>query len=260
MSWLDELARLTESGTPHVLVTVAEAQGSAPREAGAKMVVTADGLAGTVGGGNLEHKALELARRLLREGGGPTLEHFPLGPALGQCCGGHVSLLFEPLAAHALDVVLFGAGHVGKALVAVLGGLDCRVTWIDGRADAFPAEVPANVTVEISDAPVYDVAEAPAGAAYLVMTHSHDLDQDLVEAILRRGDAAYCGLIGSATKRARFEKRLAKKGLDAATLARLTCPIGVPGVAGKKPAEIAVAVAAQLLQLRETATAEAVHP
>ncbi|MFQ5972517.1 MAG: xanthine dehydrogenase accessory protein XdhC [Alphaproteobacteria bacterium] len=248
--WLRELTRLTEAGEPHVLVTVVEVKGSAPREAGAKMVVTADGQFGSVGGGNLEHKATLLARRMLREGcDAPALEHFPLGPSLGQCCGGHVSLLLEPFHAGHFHVVLFGAGHVGKAVVNVLAGLPCRVTWIDDRADQFPKSVPANVTTELSEALVYDVAEAPPGAYYLVMTHSHRLDRDLVEAILRRGDSAYCGLIGSRTKRRRFLSRLEAKGLSEEQLSRLTCPIGIPDIHGKRPAEIAVAVAAQLLQL-----------
>lgn len=253
--WVATLVALRQAATPHVLVTVVEARGSAPREAGTKMVLTADAQHGSIGGGNLEYKVCALARRLLADGvTAPTSESFPLGPALGQCCGGHVSVLLEPFQAGQQHVVLFGAGHVGKALVAVLAQLPCQVTWIDQRADQFPAAVPANVRVEVSDAPVYDVAEAPAGAAFLVMTHSHGLDRDLVEAILRRGDFAYCGLIGSATKRRRFETRLRAKGLTDADLARLICPIGIAGIAGKAPGEIAVAVAAQLLQLRAAAT------
>ena len=252
-SWLQALTALGAAGTPHVLVTVVEAKGSAPREAGTKMVLTADAQHGSIGGGTLEHTVTALARRLLHEGAAaPTMESFPLGPALGQCCGGHVTVLLEPFQAGQFHVVLFGAGHVGKALAAVLGQLPCRVTWIDGRAEQFPADVPPNVRVEVSDAPVYDVAEAPPGACFLVMTHSHALDRDLVEAVLRRGDFAYCGLIGSATKRRRFEARLAAKGLTKDDLARLVCPIGIDGIAGKSPGEIAVAVAAQLLRLRET--------
>ena len=248
--WVDALVALRAAGTPHVLVTVVEAKGSAPREAGTKMVLTAAAQHGSIGGGTLEHKVTGLARRLLADGAtAPATESYPLGPALGQCCGGHVSVLLEPFQAGRFHVALFGAGHVGKALVAVLAQLPCQVTWIDGRADQFPDAVPANVRVEVSDAPVYDVAEAPAGASFLVMTHSHALDRDLIEAILRRGDFAYCGLIGSATKRRRFEARLLAKGVSDAVLARLVCPIGVAGIGGKSPGEIAVAVAAQLLQV-----------
>ena len=259
--WRGELARLAGAATPHVMVTVIEAAGSVPREAGTKMIVTATGQYATIGGGNLEYKATAMARRLLRDGAtAPSVEQFPLGPALGQCCGGHVALLFEPFGAAGLHIVLFGAGHVGRAVAHMLGALDCRVTWIDPRPDPFPAAITANITAEVSDAPVYDVAEAPAGASFLVMTQSHSLDRDLVEAILRRGDSAYCGLIGSATKRARFEARLRAKGLGDADFARLTCPIGIAGIAGKHPGEIAAATLAQLLQVHEDAATAPTPP
>ncbi len=249
-NWRQALLTLHEAGTPHVLVTVASAGGSAPREAGAKMVVTTDQLFGSVGGGNLEHKACTMARRMLAEGvDEPTLEHFPLGPALGQCCGGQVALLLEPFRADHFHVVLFGAGHVGRAVVRVLAGLPCRVTWIDGRDGVFPEDVPDQVVARTSDAPAYDVADAPPLAYFLVMTHSHAIDREVTEAILRRGDFAYCGLIGSRTKRRQFERRWRSKGLTDEQLARLTCPIGISGIRGKRPAEIAVAVAAQLLIL-----------
>ncbi len=251
--WRRALIDLDTASTPHVLVTVASARGSAPREAGAKMVVTADGLFGSVGGGNLEHQACAMARRMLAEGvGEPTIEHYPLGPALGQCCGGQVALLLEPFLADNIQILLFGAGHVGQALVKLLADLPCRVSWIDSRQDAFPTDIPANVAVVVSDAPVYEVGEAPSGAYYLVMTHSHATDRDITEAILRRGDFAYCGLIGSNTKRRQFEKRWRAKGLSDAQIGRLTCPIGIDTIHGKRPAEIAIAVTAQILSHRVT--------
>ncbi|MCP4250031.1 MAG: xanthine dehydrogenase accessory protein XdhC, partial [bacterium] len=244
------LIALDAAGTPHVLVTVASSRGSAPREAGAKMVVTADQLHDSIGGGNLEHKACAMARRMLAEGvNNPTLEHFPLGPALGQCCGGQVALLLEPFRANHFHVVLFGAGHVGRAVAKALAELPCRVTWIDSRDGVFPKSLPDNVVAQMSDAPAYDVGEAPDRAYFLIMTHSHAIDRDVTEAVLRRGHFAYCGLIGSRSKRRQFEKRWRAKGLAEAQIGRLTCPIGIEGISGKRPAEIAVAVAAQLLLL-----------
>jgi xanthine dehydrogenase accessory factor len=160
-------------------------------------------------------------------------------------------VLLEPLRPSDFHVVVFGAGHVGRALVRVLGTLACGVTWVDARAAEFPTEVPANVRVALTATPLAEVAAAPADSHFLVMTHSHALDLELVEAILKRGDFAYCGMIGSQTKRATFEKGLAKHGVPAATIARLTCPIGIPGIKGKEPGTIAVAVAAQLLERRE---------
>ena len=250
--WRQALVALEASSTPHVLVTVASSRGSAPREVGAKMVVTADRLYGSVGGGSLEHKACAMARRLLAEGvNEPSLEHFPLGPALGQCCGGQVALLLEPFRANNFHVVLFGAGHVGRAVAKALADLPCRVTWIDSRDNAFPESLPDNVVAQVSDGPAYDVGEAPGQSYFLIMTHSHAIDREVTEAVLRRGDVAYCGLIGSRSKRRQFEQRWRAKGLTEAQIGRLTCPIGIDGISGKRPAEIAVAVAAQLLLLHD---------
>jgi xanthine dehydrogenase accessory factor len=236
-----------------MLVTVVAASGSTPREAGCKMVVTADRLYGTIGGGHLEFRALEIARELLADPAvdrlGPAVREFPLGPALGQCCGGAASLLFEPVLPPGLEIALFGAGHVGRALVQVLATLPCRVLWIDPRAAEFPEAVPPNVEVRISALPVHEVADLPAGAQVLVMSHSHQLDLDLVDAALKRTDLASVGLIGSLTKRARFVKRLGLRGHGADAIGRLVCPIGVAGAGGKHPAEIAIAVAAQILQI-----------
>lgn len=328
--WISKLMALADAARPCVLVTVAEAKGSTPREAGAKMIVTANESWGSIGGGNLEHGAMGEARRLLAsEAARPSLLSYPLGPALAQCCGGSASVLFEPvagtgarpawlaalaesasadasiavitdvasgrklvawpgghagslgsaatderaleraaaalasgqatrldnnewlietLAAPAFRLYLFGAGHVGRAVVEVLAGTDCAITWVDGRADAFPAAVPENVTVEIADDPRAAAKRAPAGAFYLVMTHSHQLDFDVCAGVLARGDFAYLGLIGSETKRKRFKKRFLAANIPYEAIARLTCPIGIKGLAGKRPKEIAIAAAAELLQ------------
>lgn len=301
-AWLDDLAAARAAGRPVVLVSVVEARGSVPREPGARLVVDADTVTGSIGGGNLEFRATALARAALG-GTRPRLERFQLGPALEQCCGGAVTLLIEPLAADrldwveparrrlaagepvlltaaldgsprrfgapetldpqpvclwpprdpdlvverlvpiGLDILLFGAGHVGRALVQVLAVLPARITWVDDRSDAFP--LATGIRTVVSATPEAEVAGAPPGSHLLVMTHDHGLDYRLCAAALRRPDLGLIGLIGSATKRARFARRLAAEGLDPS---RLTCPIGLAGIPGKHPGEIAVAVAAQILQ------------
>nr|WP_294507695.1 xanthine dehydrogenase accessory protein XdhC [uncultured Rhodopila sp.] len=246
--WIDALAAAERDNQPAVLVTVLEAKGSTPREAGAKMVVSADGLFGTIGGGNLEYRCEAAARGLLASGAdGLSRRDFPLGPELGQCCGGHVTVLFEVLRPPRLHVALFGAGHVGKALVKLLADLPCRVTWIDARPEALPANLPPNVTPVRTAEPARAVEALPAGCIVLVMTHDHQLDFDIVSAALQRPGFAAVGVIGSDTKRARFAGRLARAGIQRAAIERLICPIGLPGIAGKEPAVVAVSVAAQIL-------------
>lgn len=250
LEWLRALNQLDEAGEPAVLITVVDAKGSTPREAGCKMVVTRDGEFDTIGGGKLEFTCIAAARALLAEDAGPTLRDFPLGPELGQCCGGHVTVLFEPLRPEPTHVAVFGAGHVGRALVALLAGLRVRVHWIDARENAL-RDAPAGIDARLRDDPAREIASLPAGSIVLVMTHDHQLDFDIVAAALARADLAAVGLIGSATKRARFASRLARIGVPRAAIERLICPIGVPGVGGKRPAEIAIAVAAQVLQLQQ---------
>ncbi len=261
--WLDALGSHEKAGEACVLVTVLDAEGSTPRGAGTKMVVDGDAGFGTIGGGHLEYEASAIARELLQGAGDtPQTRRFALGPSLGQCCGGAATLLFEVFRPAAFHIVLFGAGHVGRALVRVLAETDCRVTWVDSREDAFPAGVPANVTTVFSETPEDEVPDAAPGAHYLVMSHSHAIDLRICGAVLARGDMAWLGLIGSRSKRTSFERRLRARNIDPT---RLTCPIGLPGLAGKRPAEIAIAVAAQLLAMRDaareaaTAVAENAH-
>ena len=247
-AWLDALAAAERDNQPAVLVTVLAAKGSTPREAGAKMVVSADGLAGTIGGGNLEYQCEAAARDLLAAGGeGNSTRDFPLGPSLGQCCGGHVTVLFEVLRPPKLQIALFGAGHVGKALVRLLTNLPCRLQWIDPRPEALPANLPPNIVPVRTAQPAQAIAGLPQGSVVLVMTHDHQLDFEIVAAALQRPDLAAVGLIGSDTKRARFLGRLARQGIPAD---RLICPIGLPGIEGKEPAVVALSVAAQILQLQ----------
>ncbi len=257
---------------PAVVVEVAATKGSVPREAGTRMLVAADEVAGTIGGGHLEWQAIAAARALLVGGAGstqPRLQHMALGPSLGQCCGGALDLRYtlltestaEQLAAWAVQtprfhLQLYGAGHVGRAIVRLLEGIDCKVQWIDEREAEFPAltSSPSAAHIErLCVEPVQaEVALAPPGAFYLVLTHSHDLDLALTQAILARGDFGFFGLIGSKTKHARFVHRLQERGFDETLIKRITCPIGVPGIEGKEPEVIAVAVVAQLLQVAGT--------
>lgn len=248
---------------PGVVVEVCATQGSVPREAGTRMLVGATRTCGTIGGGHLELDAIELARRNLPMGPGDDFERrYALGPTLGQCCGGVVTLRFAALTeaelarwpeqAPLFHLQLYGAGHVGRAVVRLLATLPCTVQWIDEREHEFPAAWPQGWPPHVErlcvDAIEAEVDHAPPGACYLVLTHRHDLDLRLTEAILRRGDFTYFGLIGSKTKRARFIHRLQALGVPQQALDRMTCPIGVPGIAGKAPEVIAVAVVAQLLQ------------
>ena len=165
--------------------------------------------------------------------------------------GNDQDVLFEPVVSSDLNIAVFGAGHVGVATVNALSSLDSNIRWIDSRRNIFPEHLPGNVQIIESGRPELEVAAMPAGACYLVMTHSHPLDLDIIQQILGRGDFNYCGLIGSRSKRHRFEKRLRQQGMAQSRIDKLTCPIGIDGIDGKKPAEIAIAVAAELLQMSE---------
>ena len=255
---------------PHadgVLVQVNETKGSAPREAGAWMVVWPDGLSGTIGGGNLEFDAVAQAHAMLQgQTGAPEqgeVRRFALGPSLGQCCGGIVMARFERIGAADADalrqrlglnlapVALYGGGHVGHAIVRLLATLPYAVRWIDSRDEVFPPALPAQVRTEHSAPVQAAVAGLAPGSRVLIMSFSHAEDLDIVIACLERlrqgDDLPYVGLIGSKTKWATFRHRLSARGFSDAEQARITCPIGIPGIIGKEPEVIAVAVAAQLL-------------
>jgi len=278
---------------PAALVTILATEGSAPRGPGARMVVTATGLAGTIGGGALEHEATAQARAILAHPPGSwRVQDYPLGPLLGQCCGGRVRLMVErldalpesdgpfavtlgdrvcrvpgqegerldargplpaagarfvePAETDLLPVTMFGAGHVGRAIAARAAGLPLHFAWHDSRPEA--AETPGVVLADEA-AMVACAGQAGEAAAVVILTHDHALDYRLTAAALG-GRARFVGLIGSRTKRARFLSRLAADGVDAA---RLTCPIGLPGINGKEPEVIAIATLAQLLTLRAPA-------
>ena len=260
-------SRLRTQGA--VLVRVASTQGSVPREVGAWMAVFADGALATVGGGRLELDALAHAQRLLAGEAVEASVRYPLGPSLGQCCGGQVVLAFErvgaadvarlaqQLAPARMAVALFGAGHVGLALAEVLSRLPVQLLWIDSRDSVFPPHLAAAVQCEHSQ-PVHGaVASLPAHSLVVVMSFSHAEDLDIVSACLQRqrvrSDLPFVGLIGSKTKWASFRQRLLARGFTQAELDHVTCPIGVAGIADKRPEVIAVGVAAQLLQVASRA-------
>ena len=299
------------------MVTVAATRGSAPREAGARLIVHPDGgFTGTIGGGTLEWRAIAVAQAALANPSArkADVRRYALGPELGQCCGGSVDLIVElfdadrraevadlaareaegrlvtqgtvteegidrriladrtmPPGSATLDantlteafgddrrpLIVFGAGHVGRALVLALAPLPFAVTWVDPRPDAFPTHVPANVTpIQLAE-PAAALAGMPAGSFVLVMSHSHQLDLALVHAALADDRFVHVGLIGSRTKRARFEKRLAEAGVAPARIAELVCPIGVGGIHSKAPAVIAAATVAELLMRDEALRAMA---
>ncbi len=304
------LAAAVAAHGPVMRVVITRVDGSAPREVGAAMLVWAGGQAGTIGGGALEHEAARRARAMLAANVARQHDKVPLGPSLGQCCGGAVGLLserfdaaavdglpdavfarpiegsdtdppltvqrllaaargagrlpppqlvqgwmVEPLATAARPLWIFGAGHVGRALVDVLAPLPgFALSWVDFAAERFPDALPDGVTRLVAANPADLVRHAPVEARHLIVTHSHTLDLELCHAVLRHGFAG-AGLIGSSTKWARFRSRLAQLGHSEAQISRICCPIGQPAL-GKHPQAIAVGVATQLLSLEnEAATA-----
>jgi xanthine dehydrogenase accessory factor len=309
--WIREALAAARAGEALAMVTVVGAQGSTPREIGARMLVRPDGFSGTIGGGSLERQALDQARRLLAQGERRyALQDYPLGPLLGQCCGGHVRLLVERVdreslawlepaaerrdpfalttrfesgamqrevepAVHPADgprtpipevrilseavrptpprLVIFGAGHIGQAVARAFAPLNFHLDWLASRDDLRPEASGTRATILTEDELEVAVEAAPDNTLFAIFTHSHELDYRLTRAALRKGRFRYLGLIGSATKRARFERRLRDDGVPEAALARLTCPIGIPQLKSKAPSVIAVGLAAQVLQLVEDA-------
>ena len=246
--WFDTIAQLERKGESYVVLTIIGTAGSTPRNAGTKMVVSRDDNCGTIGGGHLEFQAIEKAHQLLRNGETThQIESYPLGARLGQCCGGSVSVLFECFCNAKPSIALFGAGHVGRALSTILAELPCTLHWIDEREQEFPAQLPSNAQMVISDAPAQEIAALPANTYYVVMTHNHGLDFAICEAVLERGDARYIGLIGSHSKWEKFQQRFQHRGYEPAWYQQVHCPIGLAAVPGKRPMEVAVAVAAQLI-------------
>ncbi|MFC0268477.1 xanthine dehydrogenase accessory protein XdhC [Kushneria aurantia] len=248
--WYDALAACRHAATPHVQAQVVSAAGSTPREPGAQMVITAEHHFDTLGGGRFEQQVIDAARALLREGREAVqLEHFALGVRAGQCCGGQISVLLSAWPGPRCHLALFGAGHVGRAVARQAALLNWPLAWFDSRRDIEPplaADSGCQPDVDVEA----QVAHLRPGAHVLVMTHDHGEDERLIAALLHRqqrsDDIASIGLIGSETKWARFRHRLRDAGFDDASLARVRCPVGLAGARGKRPEEIALAIAAEL--------------
>jgi xanthine dehydrogenase accessory factor len=240
IAWLDTIAACVRARAAFAIVGRIA---SAPADE--RLVVTADDARGSIGDATLDSAAVALARSRLAG---------PVGERSGETFVAQTAsqtLLVHCVRPHAMPVLVFGNGHVGRALVQVLGAVDAEVAWIDAREEDFPAHVPANVEIVATADATYEVANAPPRACVVVMTHSHALDFDIVEAALSRDDWTYVGLIGSKSKRAQFERRLLARGTPPEALRRLTCPIGAGPLRGKSPGVIAVAAAAEILAVRE---------
>jgi len=252
-SWQQALARCHEQSDAFTLVTVVGTTGSTPREGGSKMVVTVEDTFDTIGGGKLEYLATQRARELLLLNEPvQQVHHFPLAAEAGQCCGGSMTVLFEVFPQTAMKLVIFGAGHVAKALVSIVSELDMQVTWVDSRAELFPADVSSGVRCVVVDNPVDYLEQIEPDAHIVIVTHDHALDYELTRGILEQDDFSFLGLIGSDTKAARFRKRLQHDGFDPSAIDRVHCPIGDRKLNGKLPMEVAVSISAQLLSLDET--------
>lgn len=251
-AWLRAQLHCEDKNQAYVLISIVALQGSSPRGVGSKMLVTAQQQFDSIGGGHLEYKAIAEARKRLQEGSLTQLLDYALGANLGQCCGGKVSLMFEVFSHTKMPVVVFGAGHVGRALVPLLAQLPVQVTWVDGRYDMLPKELPLGVAGVREEYPQDHVADCVAGTCYLIMTHHHGLDLALTEAVIKRNDACYLGVIGSLTKGRKFSQRLAAKHFTPEQINSLHCPMGKPGIVGKQPMEVAIAIAAQVMALYQS--------
>lgn len=329
-TWLKQLDALLDDKQSVVMVTQIKVNGSAPREAGARMLVTRESSYLSIGGGHLEYRAIELARKMLDQQCHQSVQQFSLGAALGQCCGGAVTLLFERidrpcqwikqslgiLSSHQsailltrvdadspshvvvkdanelpelsivvqnhlqqrqdctlqaipdkkagqgrylcqnlrpldFNILIFGAGHIGQALARIMSLQSCWISWVDTRDDPFDGVQADNIDSVSTDTPEAEVTLAPINSFFVIMTHDHALDLRLTEAVLQRDDFAYLGLIGSRSKRTRFEHRLREKGFTPDQLAAITCPVGIAGIDSRQPEAIALSVSAQLMQLHQ---------
>ena len=254
-AWLAAQLQHEQQNQAYVLVSIVALQGSSPRGVGSKILVTEDKQFDSIGGGHLEYKAIAQAREMLSYGGKTQMIDYPLGASLGQCCGGKVSLMFEIFSTIKLPVVVFGAGHVGRALVPLLAQLPVQITWVDSRYDMLPKQLPVGVVGVQEEHPQDHVVDCVAGSCYLIMTHHHGVDLSLTQAVLDRADASYLGVIGSVTKGRKFRQRLAAKNYSQVTIDHLNCPMGKAGISGKQPMEVAIAIAAQVMDLYQNSKA-----
>ncbi|MFT4798928.1 MAG: xanthine dehydrogenase accessory factor [Candidatus Azotimanducaceae bacterium] len=250
INWQAAVNQCHDRGVGFVLITVVGATGSTPREGGSKIVVTEDQTFDTIGGGQLEFLAIQKSRELLIDGVSlQKLEHFPLASKAEQCCGGSMTLMFEVFPAAGLQLAIFGAGHVAKAVIKILAECDARIDWVDARQEQFPSELPCNVIAHSALDPLQFAGQLKANTKALILTHDHALDYRILATLLDETDIDYIGLIGSETKAKRFMKRLQHDGFSADDQSRCRCPVGIPAVKGKRPMEVAVSIAAEVLSL-----------
>lgn len=255
------LATFLAANPDAIVCTLASVRGSSPREQGAFMLVGRTGLFGTIGGGALEHMVIEHARRLIASGQAEEAMDVPLGPEIGQCCGGRVAVSLCYAEAAARDrlaawvaaedaalpyVYVFGAGHVGRALAQCLSLLPVRLEVIDTRREELNL-LPVGIAAHAVAMPEAVVRSAPQGSSYVILTHDHALDFLIAQEALARTDAPYVGMVGSRTKRAKFSSWFLAEGGDAAALERLVLPIGRQGLGDKRPEVIAALAAAEIM-------------
>ncbi|MBR7887799.1 xanthine dehydrogenase accessory protein XdhC [Marinomonas sp. A79] len=258
MSWIRALNDVEQSGQAWVMATVIGTQGSSPRESSSKMIITESHSFDTIGGGQLEYAVCQKARAMLQDRASTShvFEHFPLAAKSNQCCGGTVSVLLEYFPEPATKITVFGMGHVASTLVKVLGNMQANITWVDSRTDLVDQrqqEVLAdNVKVRKYESMLDHIEQMVANEIALIMTHDHALDYQLVEALLDRKDCRFIGLIGSKTKALRFKKRLASASFSQVEIDSVCCPVGLENVTGKKPFEIAISIAGQVIQIAQT--------
>jgi len=255
-TWFDALHQCQQQGKSYVLVTLLATAGSTPRNAGSKMLVCDDSAFDTIGGGHLEFEVIKQARNFLLDNvTTQKVEHYPLSSKLGQCCGGATNVLFEVFTGHSQHIAIYGAGHVSQALVPILAQLPLQISWIDNRQtmldEIAQQALPSNVKLVFSEQPDETIATLPTGSWVMIMTHNHQLDFALVETSLKRLELDFVGMIGSDTKARRFRTRLEHKNYQHQDIQRLVSPVGLLTIPGKRPIEVAVSMAAQLIQLLE---------
>jgi len=265
LGWKDAISQLSQRQESWVMATVMGTQGSSPRNAGSKMLITKNDTFDTIGGGKFEHNVIEKARKILSSNpqtDKQEIAHFHLAANTQQCCGGAVSVLLESFRESRHQVELFGAGHIAHALIPILSSMNLNINWIDNRNDFFPNEYKKapNIRCLHYENSVDHCRQMSASSIALVMTHEHVLDYQLISALLDRQDCYFIGLIGSKTKAMRFKRRLRSDSFTQENIDRVHCPVGLDSISGKKPIEIAISIAAQLVQITQAKDIDTTNP
>lgn len=255
LSWHQAIQHCQDNAKAYALVTLLDSMGSTPRNSGTKMVICEDSIYDTLGGGHLEFEITKKARELLaNKRDAQHIEHYPLSSKLGQCCGGSTIALFEIFYCHVQPLVVFGAGHVAKALMPILSQLPMAITWVDPRAEMFESCGDyRNINKLVTDEPQEIISDLADNTWILILTHNHQLDFDLVFKALNTSQFPFLGMIGSRTKAKRFRTKLQHRGLSEQQISSLTSPVGLTDIPGKRPIEVAVSISAQLITMLEGA-------